>query len=113
MLKKLYQYCFYTFLVGLVFFALVPSPSHASIIDDLKKQIAEKGEEIERAKAQIAHTLRLISMNDEKNVLAVVLAGGSFSDIFSQQQYLIGLQREIEKNITDLKTFKDELTLFK
>ena len=183
MLKKLYQYCFYTFLVGLVFFALVPSPSHASIIDDLKKQIADKeseiqelqkknaeyqaqldqtketgtslrgeiakinkeittltisltktqeriyetgirieelkeqitvkGEEIERAKAQIAHTLRLISMNDEKNVLAVVLAGGSFSDIFSQQQYLIGLQREIEKNITDLKTFKDELTLFK
>lgn len=82
-------------------------------IEELNEQIATKGEEIERAKTQIAHTLRLISTSDEKNVLAVALAGGSFSDIFSQQQYLIGLQREIERNINDLRAFKDELISFK
>lgn len=82
-------------------------------IEELNDQIATKGEEIERSKTQIAHTLRLISMSDERNVLAVALTSGSFSDIFSQQQYLIGLQREIEKNIIDLKAFKEELISFK
>lgn len=82
-------------------------------IEELKDQIGTKEKEIEQAKVQIAHTLRLISTSDEKNVLAVALSGGSFSDIFSQQQYLIGLQREIERSITDLKAFKDELVSFK
>lgn len=82
-------------------------------IEELKGQIGTKEEEIGRAKMQIAHTLRLISMSDEKNVLAVALTSGSFSDIFSQQQYLIGLQREIERNIDNLRAFKNELVSFK
>lgn len=183
MKRTLYRSCVYACLISLVFSLCIPSGSHASLIDDLKQQIADKEkeiqelqqknaqyqaqldqtkevgtslrgeiakinkeittltislnktqeriyetgirieelreqittkeEEISQAKIQIAHTLRLISTNDEKNVLAVALSGGSFSDVFSQQQYLIGLQREIERNITDLKKFKDELIAFK
>lgn len=82
-------------------------------VEELKGQIAVKEEEILTSKEQLAHMIRALNSRDDTGLLALVLSASTFSDIFSQQQYIVSLQREVQANLNDLKDFKQELQTFK
>lgn len=82
-------------------------------VEELKGQIAVKEEEIATSKEQLAHMIRALNSRDDTGLLALVLSVNSFSDVFSQQQYIVSLQREVQANLNDLKDFKQELQAFK
>lgn len=82
-------------------------------VEELKGQIAVKEEEILTSKEQLAHMIRALNSRDDTGLLALVLSASTFSDVFSQQQYIVSLQREVQANLNDLKDFKQELQTFK
>lgn len=82
-------------------------------VEELKGQIAVKEEEIATSKEQLAHMIRALNSRDDTGLLALVLSVNTFSDVFSQQQYIVSLQREVQANLNDLKDFKQELQAFK
>ncbi|MBI5913445.1 peptidoglycan DD-metalloendopeptidase family protein [Candidatus Azambacteria bacterium] len=82
-------------------------------VEELKDQIAVKEGEIGASKEQLAHMIRALNSRDDTGLLALVLSASTFSDVFSQQQYIVSLQREVQANLNDLKDFKQELQAFK
>lgn len=82
-------------------------------VEELKDQITVKEGEIAASREQLAHMIRALNSQDDTGFLSLVLSASTFSDVFSQQQYIVNLQREVQANLTDLKDFKQELQAFK
>ncbi|MCR4323107.1 MAG: peptidoglycan DD-metalloendopeptidase family protein [Candidatus Azambacteria bacterium] len=82
-------------------------------VEELKEQIAVKEEEIEVARERLAHMIRALNSRDDAGLLSLVLSANTFSDVFSQQQYIVNMQREVQANLNSLKDFKQELQSFK
>lgn len=82
-------------------------------VEELKDQIAVKEGEIGVSKEQLAHMIRALNSQDDTGLLSLVLSASTFSDVFSQQQYIVNLQREVQANLNDLKEYKQELQTFK
>lgn len=82
-------------------------------VEELKDQITVKEGEIATSREQLAHMIRALNSQDDTGFLSLVLSASTFSDVFSQQQYIVNLQREVQSNLTDLKDFKQELQTFK
>lgn len=82
-------------------------------IEELNNQIAVKEREIVISKEQLAHMIRALNSRDDTGLLSLVLSVNTFSDVFSQQQYIVNMQREVQANLNDLKDFKRELQAFK
>ena len=82
-------------------------------VEELSGQIIVKEEEITTSRERLAHMIRALNSHDDTGLLSLVLSVSTFSDVFSQQQYIVNLQREVQANLTDLKDFKQELQTFK
>ena len=82
-------------------------------VEELSGQITVKEEEIMTSRERLAHMIRALNSQDDTGLLSLVLSASTFSDVFSQQQYIVNLQREVQANLTDLKDFKQELQTFK
>ena len=82
-------------------------------VEELSGQITVKEEEIMTSRERLAHMIRALNSQDDTGLLSLVLSASTFSDVFSQQQYIVNLQREVQANLSDLKDFKQELQAFK
>jgi len=82
-------------------------------IEELKNQIGLKQTEIDNSKSHLAYVLRELNTTDNADFLSLLFASRSFSDIFSQQEYLLNLQDQVHSSLGDLRTFKLQLETFK
>jgi len=82
-------------------------------IEELNSQILLKEGEITISKERLAHMIRALNSRDDTSLLSLVLSADTFSDVFSQQQYLVDIQREVQANLNDLRNFKQEMQSFK
>ncbi|MEK7493933.1 MAG: hypothetical protein AAB630_02115, partial [Patescibacteria group bacterium] len=82
-------------------------------IEELNNQILLKEGEITISKERLAHMIRALNSRDDTSLLSLVLSADTFSDVFSQQQYLVDIQREVQANLSDLRSFKQEMESFK
>lgn len=82
-------------------------------IEEFKNQILLKEGEITISKERLAHMIRTLNSGDDTSLLSLVLSVNTFSDVFSQQQYIVDMQREVQANLSDLRSFKQEMQSFK
>lgn len=82
-------------------------------IEELKNQISSKETDMDDRKIKLGSAIRLIYQFNLGDPVALALSAKSFSDIFSQKEYLDSLQREIKNNLNELKGLKDSLEVFK
>lgn len=82
-------------------------------IKSLKNQIDTKESDIEDRKTRLSATIKSIYQFSSNNAIVFALSVRNFSDLFSYEEYLNNLQKEIRNNLDDLKELKLELEVFK
>lgn len=82
-------------------------------IEELKNQIGLKQDDINGTKDHLAYVLRQLNSADNASFLSLLFTARSFSDLFSQQEYLLNLQNDVYANLGNLRTFKTQLESFK
>lgn len=82
-------------------------------IEELNNQIGTKEIDIGDRKNKLSSALKLMYQLNTNNMVILALSTKNFSDLFNQTEYLNNLQKEIKNNLNDLKTFKQELEVFK
>ncbi|MBI1755131.1 peptidoglycan DD-metalloendopeptidase family protein [Candidatus Azambacteria bacterium] len=82
-------------------------------IEELKNQIGFKQDEIENTKSRLGYIMRTLDAQDNGSFLSLVFSVRNFSELFSQQEHLLSLQKEVHSGLADLRVFKSELESFK
>lgn len=82
-------------------------------IAQLGSQVVFTQEKIARAKERLAHMMRVLFAEGNRGFLSLIFSVRNFSDLFSQQEYLLTLQGEVRDNLAEVRAFKNELESFK
>lgn len=78
-------------------------------IKSLDIEIKAKEQKIQKQRGIIATLLRLISVNDQKSYIKILLSSGSFSEYFDQIKYLENVNAEINRSLQQIKADRAEL----
>lgn len=82
-------------------------------IEELKNLILFKEDEIRTVRDRLGEMLRLLNERDKEGLVSLIFSVRTFSELFSQQEYLISLQKEVHANLSNMQAFKRELESFK
>ena len=82
-------------------------------IQNLNLQIQDKEAEIKNQKTKLSEYIRLIAQNDQVSYLEVMLNNDSFSEFFDYIKYIEDIHGDLNKNLSELKTARQELEIQK
>jgi len=78
-------------------------------IEELKLDIQQKEDEIDKKRTEIANIIRTLAEYDKESLLEIILTQNSLSDFINQLHNIELLQENIQKTITELSTIKQEM----
>lgn len=78
-------------------------------IESITYQIEKQEKQIETDKQRLIEYIRLIYKNDQRSYLEILILNDSFSEFFSQLNYMEELQAELKNSVDRLKLLKETL----